>query len=228
MTDRTQIEPGSALSLPLFHRWCRAQVLMAVMRGELPELLFADGPQQEAPLWTFWSVEGTRPATREFILETIPSWAYDREASQVGLCIPFDGEQPGALLLTVDETGAIAEQAFVDITDDGAVLHEWVDVGTDLFPVTEWQRLLAVYAGYDDFTKWRCNQCQSVCAGDAADVPTPCFFCASTDIERVGLEVALAPPRPPYDENYVSDEAELLSSPFVQMLRAAIAGQVSL
>lgn len=226
MIDRTPIEPGSPLSLPLFHRWCRGQVVLAMMRGELPELLFADGPRQETPLWAFWSVEGVPPTTLEFILQTIWSWAIDREASQVGLCIPFGGEQTGALLLTVDETGAIAEQALVDVNDDGAVLHEWVDVGTDLFPVTEWQELLAEHAGYDDFAKWRCKSCQSVCAGEAADVPTPCSFCASTEIERVGIEVPLAPPLPPYDENYVSDEEELLSSPFVRMLRAAIAGQV--
>lgn len=227
MCDRTQIEPGSALSLPLFHRWCRAQVVLSVMRGELPELLFADGPRQETPFWAFWSVEGERPTTHEFILQTIWSWAIDREASQVGLCIPFGGEQPGALLLTVDESGAIAEQAFVDISDGDAVLHEWVDVGTGLFPVIDWQELLAENAGYREFTKWRCNLCLSVCPGEADELPAPCDFCASSDIEAVGLDVPLAPPRPPYDENYVSDEEELLSSPFVQMLRATIAEQAA-
>lgn len=222
MDDPT--EPGSPLSLRLFHRWCRAQVVLTIMRGEVPELLFADGPRQPKPFWAFWEVTGVPPSTHEFIVKTLPSLAGEFAASQVGICIPFGGEQPGALLLTVDETGAIAEQAFADIDDDGraVTLHQWVDVGTDLFPVADWQGLLAIHAGYENFTKWRCNGCESVCPGEAAEAPTRCDFCGSSDVDDVGVSLPLAPPRPPFDAEYVSDEDELMASPFVQMLRETI------
>jgi ferredoxin len=102
--------------------------------------------------------------------------------------------------VTVDETGASAARAYVALVDEAMQLGEWREVAVEHLPVEEWQRTLATNAGYEDFVKWRCNRCESVCPGEAAEVPAPCEFCGGGEIEQVAITTPLSDPRPPYDE----------------------------
>lgn len=204
------VEPGSPLALTLFHAWCRGGVALWLSRGSAPFLLFADGPNQAEAIIASWELEDDLPETAGFLTDLIERWMDETAASQIGISIPFRGEADGILLLSVDETGHIAEQA--TIGDDGFP-ERWGPMPRGGLPFEKWQRLLATNAGYRDFTKWRCRTCESVCPGEADEIPSPCDFCGFEEIEVVPIETPLAPPRPPYDEDYVSEEAELLESP---------------
>lgn len=221
MSERTFVEPGSPLSLKLFHAWCRACITSTYLQGRAPALLFADSPTQEVPVIAEWDVEGEMPERADFLSDLIVDWVNTTQASQIGIGIPFAGDVLGVLLLTVDETGHVAEQAQAD--EHG--LSGWRPLPRGGLPFGDWQRLLAKHAGYRDFTKWRCTRCESVCPGEADERPSPCDYCGSDEIEAVSTETPLAPPRPPYDKDYVSEELELLASPFVQTLVGLINGR---
>jgi hypothetical protein len=197
--DYDEFEPGSPRPLYLFARWCRAAVELEVLQFVVPTLLFIDGADLEEPLVEQWQTNGRTPSREELLSRLIPSAASRHLASQVGASVPFGGPQPGIFLLAVDETGAVAEQSYVVIEHDHLELGSWAPVGTATLPLEAWQRVFALHAGYEEFVKWRCRRCQSVCPGEAAVYPAPCDFCGSNDIEEVTLATPLAPPRTPYE-----------------------------
>lgn len=43
-------------------------------------------------------------------------------------------------------------------------------------------------------TKWKCEECKSVCAGTKEVVPSPCDFCGSTRVVEVSLSTPTSPP----------------------------------
>jgi hypothetical protein len=198
--DDDVYEPGSPCPLYLFERWCRGSVELAVLRFEVPTLLFADGDELDEPLLEQWQLSGTVSEPAELLRHLVPGIATRHHASQVGVSIPCGGDGPGVFLLTIDETGVIAERANVFVEAEHLELGPWGPAGTEQLPVSSWQHLLAANAGYAEFAKWRCRRCRSVCPGEAALVPAPCDFCGSDDIERVPLGTPLAPPAPPYDQ----------------------------
>jgi hypothetical protein len=221
MTNPTQVELGSPLSLTLFHAWCRVAVAWRLHEGSAAALLFADGPDQEQPVIAEWEIKGALPETTGFLTELIEGWMAEMAASQIAISIPYHGGVDGVLLLCVDETGHIAERATID--DDG-FLGKWRELPPGGLPFGKWQRLLATYAGYRDFTKWRCRLCESVCAGEADEIPSPCDFCGSQEIEAVSIETPLSPPRQPFVADYEPDELELFTSPFGMTLLGVITG----
>lgn len=193
-------EPGSPAPLFLFHRWCRASVELAVMQHTPPTLFFFDGPELDGPTFEHWQLKGTPPALDELLASVIVALASGGDASQIGVCVPFGGDEPGALLVVIDESGLVAERATVAVVDDHLELGSWTAADVSALPISTWQTLLAATAGYDEFAKWRCNRCLSVCPGEAAKLPAPCDFCGSDEIERVPLTTPLAPPQPPYND----------------------------
>jgi hypothetical protein len=52
----------------------------------------------------------------------------------------------------------------------------------------------------DTPTMWLCRQCESVCPGVVGEVPAPCDFCGSSDIENVGPDAEERLPKPPWDD----------------------------
>jgi hypothetical protein len=223
MTDRMQVEPGSPSPLTLFHAWCRGGVALSLSRDSAPLLLFADGPNLEEPLVDSWELEGERPEEAGFLTDLIERWMAETEASQIGISIPFRGETDGILLISVGETGHVAEQTALGL--DGFP-ERWRTMPRGGLPFARWQALLATNAGYRQFTKWRCRTCESVCPGEADEIPSPCDFCGFEEIEAVPIETPLAPPQPPYDDDYVSEQAELLESPLALTVLGLLAGPV--
>lgn len=137
----------------------------------------------------------------------------DAERSQIGISVPFHGDIDGVMLLCVDETGHIAEAATSDV--DG-FLEQWRPLPPGGLPFADWQRTLAKHAGYRDLSKWCCRDCDSVCLGEADEIPSPCEFCGSDHVEAVSIETSLSPPRPPFlaDEEPDALELCLFASPF--------------
>jgi hypothetical protein len=199
--DYDDWEPGSPRPLYLFQRWCRGVVELAVLQLEVPSLLFADGPELSEPLLEQWQLSGTSPGFEELLRRLVPSIATERLASQIGVSIPFGGDEPGVLLLAVDETGLVAERAHASVVVEHVELGPWAPYDTEQLPIASWQQLLGANAGYDEFAKWRCQRCRSVCPGEAALVPAPCDFCGSDDVTQVPLGTPLAPPAPPHDQS---------------------------
>lgn len=224
MINRTDVEPpGSPLSLTLFHAWCRGRLALALSRDSAVSLLFADGPSLESPMVSGWGFDEGHPEETGFLTELIEVWMTATNASQIGISIPFRGESDGILLLSVDETGHVAEQTTLGI--DGFP-ELWRSMPPGGLPFARWQAQLATSAGYRNFTKWRCRTCGSVCPGEADEMPSPCDFCGSELIKVVPIETPLRPPRSPYDEDYVSAETELLESPLGLTLLGLLAGPV--
>jgi hypothetical protein len=211
MIDQTNVEPGSPLSLTLFHAWCRVAVAWALHQGRPPALLFADGPAREQPSIAEWEIELPLPESGSFLTELIERWMDDAEASQIAISIPFHGDGDGVLLLCVDETGHVAEVA---MTDTDGYPDEWQPLARGGLPFGDWQRRLAKHAGYRDLSKWRCGGCESICIGESDEIPSPCEFCGSEQIESVPIETPLAPPQPPYLPDREPDELDLFTSPF--------------
>jgi hypothetical protein len=193
-------EPGSPRPLYIFQRWCRSVVELAVLQFEVPSIFFVDGPELEEPVTEQWQMRGSRPSWPELARRLVPSLAAERLASQVGVSIPFGGDTAGVVLLALDETGVVAERAQASVVDDHVELGPWTAQIADDLPVAAWQQLLAANAGYEEFSKWCCLRCRSVCPGEAALCPAPCDFCGSEDVARVPLATPLAPPAPPYDQ----------------------------
>jgi hypothetical protein len=212
-------EPGSPVPFPHFCRWCRSHVALATAAGLVPQLLFADGPRFDETIVSAWEMPGRCPDTVALAQELIPAVAAQTGASQVALAVPFGGPAPGVTFICVDETESVGEEALVDL--DRLRLELWLPVEPALFPISDWQQLLARNAGYREFAKWRCRHCRSVCPGEAANVPTPCDFCASTDIERVSLETALRAPDPPYRDE-TAEAVDAVASPFIDTILAII------
>jgi hypothetical protein len=183
--------PGSLADLAIFARFCRARLDHAVATGEAPAFLCADGPDFADAVVNGWHLDGAPPATEELLAGVVPAWLRETEASQVAVSVPFGGECPGVTLVAVDEAESLIEQSYLDVVR--LRLGDWQVVPVDL-DVFAWQRELAQNAGYTDFAKWRCRACQSVCGGEAAEVPTPCAFCGSEAIEPVELSTPLCPP----------------------------------
>lgn len=50
-------------------------------------------------------------------------------------------------------------------------------------------------------TRWRCEQCESVCEGVMESRPSPCAYCFSEDVVAVPMTAPLAPPKPPWDQS---------------------------
>lgn len=217
--DAFDHQPGSPAPLALFHRWCRCYVELTVMQSRLPQLVFADGPDFDEATYELWGLAGVTPSTVELLARLIPAQAAQTGASQVGVSVPFGDDAPGVLLVTVDETGAVAEQAGVRQVDDYLQLEEWLSAATDELPVVVWQELLASNAGYRRFGKWRCRDCGSVCPGEADVVPVPCDYCHGDNVAPVTLGTPLAPPQPHYDL------PSSVASPFVQTLLGIIRGR---
>jgi hypothetical protein len=190
-------EPGSSTDLDAFARWCRALVDRVLAAGDLPALLVADGPALEELVVVEWFLDGTRPPAEDLLAHVVPRWAEATEGSQLGFSLPFGGAPPGVTLLAIDEAGYLLEQAFLDV--ERLRLGEWAPLALDL-PIAAWQEQLAENAGWREFAKWRCRRCRSVCVGEAEDVPSPCDFCGSQNIERVPLVTPLRPPDPRYDQ----------------------------
>ena len=184
----------------LFHHWCRKTVELGVMEMTMPTFVFAGGRNLE-PLFEEWHVNGRPPATAALIAKLVPVYTELFGASQIGVSVPFGGASAGVLLVVVDETSVAVEQAHVAIDNDHLELGLWSPTAPAALPVADWQRQLAENAGYERFAKWRCRGCSSVCPGEATEVPSPCDFCGSTEIESVSLSTPLAPPRPPHDRN---------------------------
>jgi hypothetical protein len=196
-----EVEVGSPEPLRTFNAWCRAVIQMAVAHEELPAFLFVNGPAFEEPMHATYSLGGQPPKVAEVLEQLVPNWATASGGSQLGFA--FALHRPSRVyLLTVDETGAIAQEARVTIDGIGRdltnELERWRRLPLEGLPVTDWQRLLAQNAGYYDFTKFRCNTCLSVCPGDG-DADGPCEYCGGTDIETVPLDTPLAPPIAPYN-----------------------------
>jgi hypothetical protein len=143
----------------------------------------------------------------------LPDWIKSNEASQVGVSIIIPDENPGVLLVTADETGAIAESAHAEIVRDHIEFCGWIPETTESFSTIKWERLLARKAGYENATKWQCEKCQSICLEEATSAPVPCEFCGSENVVAVPLETPLAPPLPPYDEEF--DYSELCPDPTI-------------
>ncbi len=200
---------GSRALFADFHVWCRVSVELAVAEGSLPKLLFANGPDFDFPMIEWWDETFVPPTTSEFLVKLIPVFVEQTGASQVAVSVAFGGEDPGVLLIVVDETDHAVEEAGVVLEDGELVLGQWYPVAHQL-PIAAWQRLLSRNAGYDDFAKWRCRECRSVCPGESALTPAPCDFCGSFDVERVALETALAPARLPYPDDETLDFLEAL------------------
>src|SRR5205823_1036491 len=122
-----------------------------------PTLLFFDGPDLDGPTLEQWHVEGTLPPIDKLLASMILALASGGDASQVGVCVPFGGDEPGTLLIVVDESGFVAERATVAVVDDHLELGSWTAAEVADLPISTWQTLLAANAGYDEFAKWRCN-----------------------------------------------------------------------
>jgi hypothetical protein len=196
--------PGSPVSFADFRLWCRAGVEAAVASGAIPKLLFANSRDLDRPLIAEWEETFAPPAILEFLTKFIPLIAEHTGASQVAVAVPYGGNGARALLVSVDETDCAVEEARVFLDAEELVLEPWHTVSHEL-PVVAWQLLLAANAGYDDFAKWHCSQCDSVCLGEGALQPAPCDYCGSYDVERVSLVRALAPPRLPYPDESALD-----------------------
>jgi hypothetical protein len=175
---------------------------LAAMQMTLPCFLFANGPKFAEIRHDHWAAperDGSDDVLAEdtalLITGILPAYAGEHLASQVAISVPVGGDAPALLLVAVDETGCVAQQAAVGLGADHLTVEPWRPASTTELPLGLWWRLLALNAGYRDFAKWRCHDCRSVCPGEAEVVPTPCEYCGSEDIERVPLETELAPPR---------------------------------
>jgi hypothetical protein len=197
MDDVVEVDaPGSLAPLTLFHRWCRCFTELAVMHSPRPpRLIFTDGRDFDEPQHEQWTVTGEVPTTDELLRRLIPAQATRTGASQVGVCVPIGDPAPIVLVIAVDETGALAEHADVHQLGDSFHVDEWAPASLDELPITVWQQLLALNAGYHRFAKWRCIGCGSVCPGEADERPGPCDFCGRKDVEAVPIETPLEPPR---------------------------------
>jgi hypothetical protein len=204
---RRMSDPGSPIELTLFARRCRALVDGYIFRSETPALLVAGGTEIEGSLIVDWHLEGQPPASEEVLAKLVPAWIADSGGSQVGVAFPFGQPRLGVSLVVADEFDSMIEQAYLDV--ERMRLRAWRPVGAEL-PILDWQKLLAANAGWRELAKWRCRRCQSVCGGEADEMPTPCEFCESSDIQRVPLETPLSGPEPPY-EGSSSFLAELLA-----------------
>jgi hypothetical protein len=195
------LTPGSLRTLEEFHAFCRSHVHVAVTFGELPRLLFADGPTFDEPLVRYWDLDDVEPTseTSGLIDFLIGHWLDDQPASQVGLALPLGGDEPSAVLLSADESGRHVEQASVTAFAGQILLGPWLEAAWPPVAYHDWQQCLAANAGYQMFAKWRCESCRSVCPGEAALIPAPCDFCGSTAITTVALDSPLREPEPPWD-----------------------------
>jgi hypothetical protein len=182
--------------------------------GRVPSLLFADGPGFAEAIVAAWQLDDDDVAesTTKLVADLVPAWATETGASQVAIAVPFGGDRPGVTFVCVDETDYLIEEAQLDI--EGRSLKPARTVEAALFPVATWQELLARNAGYDEFAKWRCQHCLSVCPGEATHVPSPCDFCGSTDIALVPRATRLRPPRLAYRDEEAA-AADALVSTFV-------------
>lgn len=219
----TQVEPGSPQPLDAFHAWCQACVSFVLAGEQIPRLLFADGRFQEHPILASWEGEDAPLEPVEFAAEILSALAADTTASQLGICVPFGGDEPGLYLVTCDETGSRVDRALVEMTKEGTTFKRWERVDP-ILATAETYELLARKARYRQFSKWRCRRCGSVCCGEADEPPTSCEFCGSTAVEGVPLDTPLAPPRPPYDVDYVHGENARIAPAFLQMLRLIVDG----
>lgn len=189
-------EPGSPVLLAGFARWCRSEIDAVVADDEVPSLLFAHGPYFADPICVAWLLDGQPPDNDTLIRTLAPAWIGSSRASQIGLSLPFGRPRPGVTLVAVDELEAVVERSYLDL--ERLRLERWDRVVVDL-PLADWQRTLAVNAGFEELAKWHCRRCGSVCPGEAEILPTPCDFCGSTAIERVPLATPLRDPKPPWD-----------------------------
>jgi hypothetical protein len=148
MTDRTKIEPGSPQPLTDFHAWFRGGAIWRASHGEVPAALAANGPNRKEPLVTEYSMTGTPPPLGELVGQLVPNWIDQSEASQIGFSIPFGraADCYHLLLLSIDETGYIAEHAAIGV--DGHILHFEEMSPDNPWPFAEWQDRLARNAGY--------------------------------------------------------------------------------
>jgi len=192
---RPMSTPGSPCLLSEFARWCRIHIDHVVAADQVPALLFADGPDFDEALAVSWHLDGIAPATEELLTHLIPAWTVQSSASQIAVSVPFGRPHHGVSLVALDESEYLIEQAHLDV--DRLRLGDWEAIRADL-DVTAWQAQLAHNAGWEEFAKWRCRRCNSVCAGEATIVPSPCDYCAATEIDRVPLATALRDPDPPY------------------------------
>jgi hypothetical protein len=199
-------EVGSPLTLSAFARWCRYEIDATLANDEAPALVVANSPEYPEPLTVGWRLNGEPPTIEELIVKLVPAWIAETMASQLGLAIPCGRPRPGVTLVALDEAEALIEHAYLDL---GRLrLGSWQELATEI-DTSAWQTDLARNAGWDELAKWRCRRCGSVCAGEAASTPSPCEFCAATEIERVPLNTPLRAPDPAF-------------SPFLQALRAII------
>jgi hypothetical protein len=149
MTNPTQIEPGSPQPLTDFHAWFRGGAISRASRGEVPAALAANDPRRKEPLVTEYQMTGTPPPVGELVGQLVVNWINESEASQIGLSLPFghDGDRYHLFLLSIDETGYIAEHAVVGV--DGQILHIEEMSPDSPWPFAEWQGMLARNAGYE-------------------------------------------------------------------------------
>jgi hypothetical protein len=149
MTDRTHFEPGSPLPLSDFHAWFRGGAIWRANQREVPAALAANAPGCERPFVTEYQMTGTPPPPiGELVPQLVVNWINGSAASQIGLSLPFGNAGDGyhLLLLSIDETGYIAEHAEVGVNGQVVGLEEMPPDSP--WPFAEWQGLLARNAGY--------------------------------------------------------------------------------
>jgi hypothetical protein len=216
--DSLPYEPGSPEELALFQRWCRANVELVVMRLLVPNFLFLDGPAFDEPTLQQLHLARPTPDPLTLMRRALPTHAAATGASQVAISVAAGGEEPYALLVAVDETGAIAETAAIGLDGDRPAVAVWQAADISTLPIKAWQQLLAANAGYDEFAKWLCRRCESVCPGEASEIPAPCDFCGSNEIEQVEIDTPLRPPKPPFN----GPELRAMDSSLIQTVLGTI------
>ena len=112
MTGRRKVEPGSPVPLHVFHASFRAGAIRAAGLGHDPTALAANSSKVDQPRLGELVIKGTPRPVSEFLGEVIVDWIEVSEASQIGVSLPHHGGvSDGLILLTIDETGYIAEHA---------------------------------------------------------------------------------------------------------------------
>lgn len=91
---------------------------------------------------------GTPPPVGELVSQLVPNWIEQERASQIGISLPFGhvADCYHLLLLSIDETGYIAEHAAIGT--NGQIFHFEEMPPDSPWPFSEWQELLARNAGH--------------------------------------------------------------------------------